>query len=165
MSTWLLKLITAQINLTLVRAFLIVLLFLFSLLAPVIHSQTSGVKPTQVPGSNYVTENIVAGVYTYSFFHSGIKRYEYKVYPGPAADIGSFKVIKAYDENNTPFLPSHGGGVSAILSGAERNPWDPDVRFSQISTPTLVGNTVEVHWQMNYGYSLVRYRYKLPSSD
>ncbi|NWG29680.1 MAG: T9SS type A sorting domain-containing protein, partial [Ignavibacteriaceae bacterium] len=105
MSTSLLNLTAAQINLTLIRAFLAVLLFLFSLLAPVQYSQTSGVQPTPIPGSNSVTENIVSGTYTYSFFHNGIKRYEYRVFPGTTTS-GKYLQVGNYANLNSMRLMS-----------------------------------------------------------
>jgi hypothetical protein len=163
MKTWLLKLTLAQINLTLVRAFVIVLLFLFSLLAPVIYSQNSGVQPTPIPGINTII--FVAGTNTYKFYHYGNLCYEYTVLPGNTTNGGTFNVLKAYADDGTWFLPSNFGGVSAILEGVNKMPWGEDeygyANYYPISHQLIGGNTVEAYWRMEYGYEFIYYRYKL----
>lgn len=134
---------------------LIIYAFVF---IPLSYCQSSGVQPTQLPGSNSVSFDENAG--TYDFYFNGNLCYSYTIIPGTSTNGGSFNVLKAYDYNGNYLLPSNFGGIRAQLGGDTRYPFDKGVSFLLLNHQILPGDTVLAYWQMIYNGDYIRYKYK-----
>lgn len=86
--------------------------------------------------------------------------FEYSVKPNVSKTGGSFIPIKVYSADGKSFLPSV-GGISAVLNGKEKNPWDEDVNYRLISNSILENDTVLANWEMFSGKENYRYSFKM----
>ena len=122
------------------------------------YSQNKNTKPNKSEGVNKT--KFVYESNSYKFYHDDILLYEYTVIPNKSRNGGTFSVLKAYSSDGNSFLPSV-GGVSALLSSKEKNPWDSDVEFLLLNHKLLNDDTVFVYWAMISNKDTCKYFYKL----
>lgn len=134
------------------------LIVIISLCISYLYSQTTP-QPTPVPGSNSVRFDSTTN--KYKFYHNRILRYDYTVPPGNSANGGSFNTLKAFTDDGKWFLPSNGGGITAILGGIEIGAWRPEVTFTRINHKILSGDTVYTYWKMAANDDYIFYSYKM----
>lgn len=135
------------------------LVFFFLIYSVIIMGQETGVKPTQVPGSNSVSWDAYSK--SYKFYHNGILRYEYSINDGDTEQGGTFNSLKAYDELYRTFLPSNKGGIAAILGGAYTVPWEDGVTYRNLHHELFDGDTVFSYWAMVANNDTCKYKYKM----
>jgi hypothetical protein len=126
---------------------------------PQAYGQSTTVQPTPTQGNNSLSFD--SRTNTYNFYLNGNLCYSYTVLPGTTTNGGSFNVLRDYADNGTSFLPSNFGGVSAILGGANRFPFDKGISFICLNHQILPGDTLSAHWKMIYNNAdYIQYEYK-----